>query len=359
VFDASASTDAEDPLSSLVVRWDWDGDGVWDASSATSATAAHVFATAGTWPVTCEVEDTGGLTSRASTSVSVASARLRFVAMGDSRGSTEAEPVNTPALGAIVQDILALDPPPSFVLFCGDLVVSGGTAQLDVWKQTMAPLGAAGILIYPVPGNHDIGSVPSLQAEYQAAFDLPTTGPAGYDELCYSFSAGPAVFVALDSDYNDGTSTLAHRITPEQRAWLPGALSPARSQPIRHLFVFTHDPAYPAGPHVGSSLDAYPTERDAFWQILVDGRATAFFAGHEHLYARRTIDSSVNAAWTTPVTELIVGTCGAPISPSPTETCDAWAPAYHFCVADLDGRVAVFTVYGSAMDVIDTFTLSR
>src|SRR2546425_537760 len=61
-FDASSSTDP-DPSATLQARWDWEGDGVWDASWSSTLTAQHVFTTAGTYLVELEIVDSHGLTA--------------------------------------------------------------------------------------------------------------------------------------------------------------------------------------------------------------------------------------------------------------------------------------------------------
>ena len=60
-FNASSSTDSEDAIDDLEVRWDWNDDGTWDTSWTTNKTALHVFVTAGTHTVALAVRDTGGL----------------------------------------------------------------------------------------------------------------------------------------------------------------------------------------------------------------------------------------------------------------------------------------------------------
>ncbi len=69
--DASGSRDLEDPASSLEVRWDWEGDGVWDTAWTPEKTAQHAYASPGTYAIRLEVRDTPGLTSQAEVSVAV------------------------------------------------------------------------------------------------------------------------------------------------------------------------------------------------------------------------------------------------------------------------------------------------
>ena len=60
-FDASGSSDAEDTVSVLEVRWDWENDGTWDTSWSATKTAEHQYGAEGTEIVKLEVKDTGGL----------------------------------------------------------------------------------------------------------------------------------------------------------------------------------------------------------------------------------------------------------------------------------------------------------
>ncbi len=59
--NASSSSDYEDSVADLVVRWDWEDDGIWDTTWSTTKTAQHQYSTPGDYTVRLEVEDTGGL----------------------------------------------------------------------------------------------------------------------------------------------------------------------------------------------------------------------------------------------------------------------------------------------------------
>jgi len=61
-FDASTSSDEQDSVATLQVRWDWEDDGTWDTQWSTTLTASHIFSTPGTKSIKLEVRDTGGLT---------------------------------------------------------------------------------------------------------------------------------------------------------------------------------------------------------------------------------------------------------------------------------------------------------
>lgn len=70
-FDASGSTDSETSSANLQVRWDYDNDGVFDTSSSTVKTAGTNFNTAGVKVIRVAISDEGGLSSEATTTISV------------------------------------------------------------------------------------------------------------------------------------------------------------------------------------------------------------------------------------------------------------------------------------------------
>jgi len=64
-FDASGSSDLEDPVGSLQMRWDWNADGTWDTDWSYSFTEDNWFAIAGNYTVRLEIMDSDGLTDTA------------------------------------------------------------------------------------------------------------------------------------------------------------------------------------------------------------------------------------------------------------------------------------------------------
>lgn len=87
-FDASGSSDAEDVLADLQVRWDWESDGVWDTGWSTTKTATHTFTTAGNFTVTLEVRDTQGLTATDTEDIFISTANTAPTAVFTSNYST-------------------------------------------------------------------------------------------------------------------------------------------------------------------------------------------------------------------------------------------------------------------------------
>lgn len=62
-FDASESSDAEDSLSDLKFRWDWESDGRWDTEWTSEPVREHRFLQSGVYQIDLEVMDTDGAIS--------------------------------------------------------------------------------------------------------------------------------------------------------------------------------------------------------------------------------------------------------------------------------------------------------
>jgi hypothetical protein len=190
---------------------------------------------------------------------------------------------------------------PDAVLLVGD-IINAETSKVTVNKQwanfreATKPLASARWL--PTIGNHDTNFMDWAEPLYLEAFKpdkLPDNGPQNYLGHAYSLDLGPVHLVTFASEL----PAHPHKIGKQQLAWLEKNLS-STTRP--YTIVMSHDPAYPLGPHKGSSLDAYPDDRDALWQMLQKYKVSAYICGHEHLYFRSQRSG---------VTQIIAGTSGS------------------------------------------------
>lgn len=76
-FDATGSWDADDPAELLKVRWDFDGDGIWDTQFNTNKFAVWIYPEAGEYVAKLEVKDTEGLTGSTSKMILVSPANIK------------------------------------------------------------------------------------------------------------------------------------------------------------------------------------------------------------------------------------------------------------------------------------------
>jgi len=72
-FDASGCSDAEDLVTGLQVRWDWENNGIWDSDWSSNKILFHQFDQQGNYMVVMEVKDSDGLVDSETHQVAVAS----------------------------------------------------------------------------------------------------------------------------------------------------------------------------------------------------------------------------------------------------------------------------------------------
>jgi Calcineurin-like phosphoesterase len=306
---------------------------------------------------------------------------LRFVFLSDGRGYDEAHEINTDAINDLFSQILALSPKPAFVVFAGDTVYQGEnsdgqTYNFQAWKDQdiIKQLGTAGINLYVTIGNHELYNGASLTENYylscqqqfqQTWSNMPDNGPdAGHQYLTYSFPSpgGDCFFAVLDSFYMDPNGPAyvspdqSQGVDQAQLDWLNNQLAQTHAS---HKFVFHHFPTYLVT-SCGMSPSCYN-----LWKILDDYKFDALFCGHEHLFSRKTIDSSVDTTWKNHVVQVITGDAGAPPEDPATVIRD-WASwhinvgLWYYSVIDIKDQLVTVNTYGGNNGIyhlIDRFTI--
>lgn len=224
----------------------------------------------------------------------------QFIVTGDSRSDGENNGVNIRILGELAAEIAAGDA--EFVLVPGDLVngyedPETMQSQFETWLKVMKPVYDAGIGVYPIRGNHDLGE-PQDVAAWNKFFDyLPDNGPQGEKNLTYSFTHNNALIIGVDQYIKES------RVN---QSWLDEQLA---ANTKTHIFVFGHEPAFEADHE--DCLDNYPANRDRFWASIEKAGVRAYFCGHDHFYNHASADNDGNPA--NDVHQYIVGTAGAPL----------------------------------------------
>ena len=240
-------------------------------------------------------------------SLETLSSKFSFVVLGDNRAGD-------PSCDAVYQKLIAIamERKPDFIMNTGDLVNKPG--DFKDWAKFQEMLKPVTIPYFSAVGNHDVHPmVKGSEIIYKEQMDLPG------NELYYSFRAGNSLFVVLDTNLADAEQ----KVTGEQLKWLEGILS---NGSWKHAFVFVHHPLYPEknkGRHYWHSLDRYPKERDALQAVFVKNKVTMVFAGHEHLYLRKTVDN---------IPHVITGGGGAPMYGKEDE-----GGFHHFVAVTVDG----------------------
>lgn len=242
-----------------------------------------------------------------------------FAFLGCNRvNSSDVKGVNSPSsanVGQLVQDfteIPLLQPQPSYVFFCGDLVMNeaAGTAtlteQLQGWKALFAgtPLASSGVKLVPLVGNHEMvvkthaGEIPNPptgpvwtteMAPWIYGSDGPTTAPPNPDgvqrdesRLSYSFRDGSRVFLVVNTDtYVGGNQPSDSGHVP--LAWLQDRVAAATADPaVTDVYVFGHRPVDSPDP---GNPGIVANEALRFYGILAASpKVRGYFCAHAHLW---------------------------------------------------------------------------
>ncbi|MEZ7892881.1 MAG: metallophosphoesterase [Candidatus Wallbacteria bacterium] len=257
-----------------------------------------------------------------------------FISMADSRGEKETGGINGPVISKLCK--MSSELKPAFAIFSGDLIV-GSKGDMNEYKKqinnfalAVKPLSDV-CKIYYAFGNHDIKN-PEQQKYCAEFFKNPTTYEGKYKGHVYSFDYSDCHFIAIATSL-DGEE---HLISDEQMKWLESDLE--KNKTADHIFVFGHDPAYPAGPHKNSSLDKYKDRRDKFWALLEKYKVDVYFCGHEHLYNSKKQGS---------VYQILNGSCGAPLYKG------FGGDFFHFAKVDVSGKSLKITVFDDSGKIRD------
>lgn len=252
---------------------------------------------------------------------------IKFGVLGDIRTAG----LKPPQVAYQIIERMKLEKPDA-VLLVGDIINAESVAPTvrQQWNNIVEALNSfAPAAMLPTVGNHDTNGLKPVLPLFTEAFPkLPANGPENYKGITYSYDVGSVHFVSITSEHPERF----HFLGQAQLDWLERDLT-ANKKP--YTFVFSHDPAYPVGPHVGSALDAYPKDRDRLWSIMKANRVTAYICGHEHLYNRSVKNG---------VTQLVIGTSGSAIYGG------YGGEFYHY---------AVFTVTRQGIEVAVTDSLGR
>jgi hypothetical protein len=243
--------------------------------------------------------------------------KFTFIVLGDNRSGDD---IYSKLVGMMTER------KPALIVNTGDQVPDED--DLKAWTTFWEMSKPINVPYFLTVGNHDVNDAKS-ELFYKKQVDLPG------NELYYSFTAGNALFIVLDS-YLTGEQK---KITGGQYKWLEGVLAKSTQ---RYKFIFLHHPLYPdkdKGRHYGNSLDRYPGDRDKLQALFVKHKVTMVFTGHDHLYLRKTVDG---------IPHVIAGGGGAPMYAAEKD-----GGFYHFIVVTVDGdkvSAEVIDIHGKVRD---------
>ena len=245
---------------------------------------------------------------------------FKFVVIGDNRPA-HARLHQPEVFIKMVKEIDKINP--AFAVNLGDMIYGSKnlqvmTNQYDEYKGILK--SNLRTKMYSVIGNHDASGSKDNQDFLEKE----------YGKLYYSFDHGDSHFIVLNSEIVGQES----RIIDAQLEWLRDDLHNTKAT---NKFVFIHEPLYPVGGHIGSSLDRYTKERDVLHNLFVRNKVAVVFEGHEHLFYEQ-VKSGVRY--------IISGGGGAPTYPSIYGGGDF----YHYITVAVDGNSIEMTLIKPAQD---------
>jgi hypothetical protein len=177
----------------------------------------------------------------------------------------------------------------AFMLSPGDIDPPAGV----MWTITQT-LGSAYIW-YPVVGNHESETPEDMDWLRLYEYGAVHPGPAGCPETTYSFDYSNSHFVVLNQYCDSSGDTVTNGDIPDHLYdWLRADL---QATTATNVFVIGHEPAFPQPDadngrlrHEFDSLNAHPSNRNRFWDLLREYEVAAYLCGHTHNYSLARID---------------------------------------------------------------------
>ncbi len=179
---------------------------------------------------------------------------------------------------------------------------AGNRARFRWALQEMNGVAGGGPLFHIVPGDFDLTAQTDEDVTNISSVKTWYYAPGNHDvdhltESHWSMDVENVHFVFLN-EYLTGDG----RVGDSDYNWLVNDLN-ANAKPA--VFIIGHEPAFPENRHVGDSLDAYPEERDRFWNLLNERQVLAYICGHTHVY-------STYSDATGPTIQIDLGNAGNP-----------------------------------------------
>jgi len=183
------------------------------------------------------------------------------------------------------------------LLGCSNLIVSPLKPLQKPLPQTQA---IATVPFFPVRGNHEGADdvdflINSLLPAYGSEIHRLDDSSVNY---YVDWKNIRLIVVDQFSQFSHETDTdLFSWLTPDGGninaqglKWTESVINSAGPE-IDHIFIAFHKPAFPRHRHVHDSFDAFPENRDAFWNMLVrhNDKVRAVLVAHTHNYSRMRV----------------------------------------------------------------------
>jgi hypothetical protein len=154
----------------------------------------------------------------------------------------------------------------------------------------------------------------------------------------------------------------------DQFEWTKQVFADAASDPtIQHVFLFAHEPPYPASAEHWERdswrLESRRRFKDIWNAFASTGKAVAGFFGHDHAYARLPVTSALDEEYQDFAWQIITAGAGAPMTPLSEELpwagdFEAFTNQQHYALIRVDGPRVNLEVYGLTGQLLDRTELT-
>jgi predicted MPP superfamily phosphohydrolase len=164
---------------------------------------------------------------------------------------------------------------PAFVIVCGDMVNQhDNREQVAEYKRIAGQLNSS-IPIYPVPGNHDVGT-PKPTKEAISSYHQ------NFGKDYYTFKSGSVFGIVLNSSLVFDSSLVPEEAASQEK-WLMATLEEAKQLKNINIIIFQHIPWFTKEVDEKNGYFNIPLEHRKKYLDLFNSYGVKFiFAGHLH-----------------------------------------------------------------------------
>ncbi|XP_033631120.1 serine/threonine-protein phosphatase CPPED1-like [Asterias rubens] len=201
-----------------------------------------------------------------------------------------------------IEKINKMQPSPRFLVVLGDLIdanpgTAGSDGQVTSFIEESNRLNPC-IPLVCLPGNHDIGDVPTPE-------DIQSYRNTFGDDY-FAFWVGGVRFIVLNSQLF-ADSSKCEEVKREQDLWLDQQLEDAQSSGCKHIVVFQHIPWFLKTPEEDNDyFNTDLSKRTPMLKKLHEAGVRIIFSGHYHRRAGgfyKEMEHVVASAWGFPLGE--------------------------------------------------------
>ncbi|MFH1227485.1 MAG: PQQ-binding-like beta-propeller repeat protein, partial [Planctomycetota bacterium] len=163
-FDAGVSSDIDEPAQNLLVRWDWENDGVWDTSFSPAKTITRTFA-AGSHTIAMQIRDSAGAFVTATKTITVIAPGGPLASTPQPIFHTNLQRTGLAAIAGPATDTIKWQYATGGVIQSSPVIASDNTIYAGSYDGKVYALNPGGTLRWSSPAIGQIYSTPAIGSD--------------------------------------------------------------------------------------------------------------------------------------------------------------------------------------------------